>query len=68
MRRSVRAGSAVAKEVIPSCFNSCLSGEVLSRGYFSGDAVDGGVTLPVAAEESLWFDDSMAVFPFERDG
>lgn len=68
MRRSVSAGSAVAKEVMPSCFSSCLSGEVLSRGYFNGDAVEGGVTLPVTTEESLWVDDSMARFSLERDG
>lgn len=66
-RRSVSAGSALAKEVIPSCVNACLSGEVLSRGYFRGDAVDGGVTLLVAAEESLWLDGSMADSSFELD-
>lgn len=50
-RRSERCGSAVANEVIPSCFRSSLSGDVLSLGCFNGDAVDGGVTLVVVAIE-----------------
>lgn len=52
---------------MPLWFRSCRSGEMVSRGYFNGDAVDGGVTLLVAAEESLWFEGRRAVSSFELD-
>lgn len=38
---------------MPSWFRSSLSGDELSLEYFNGDAVDGGVTLVVVAEESV---------------
>lgn len=40
---------------------------MLSRGYFNGDAVDGGVTLVVVAEESLCFACKMAASSPELD-
>ena len=67
MRRSAAGGSIVAKAVMPSCFRSCRSGDVVSRGYFNGDAVDGGVTLVLVAEESLWLEGSTAATSLELD-
>jgi hypothetical protein len=65
--RSATGGSAVSKEVTPLRFNSCRSGEMVSRGYLSGDAVVGGVTLLVATTDSLWSEGSKVVPPLEMD-
>jgi hypothetical protein len=51
--RSASGGSAEPKEVTPSWFRYCRSGEIVLRGYLSGDAVDGGVTLLAAVTDSL---------------
>jgi hypothetical protein len=40
---------------------------MVSRGYLSGDAVVGGVTLLVATTDSLWSEGSKVVPPLEMD-
>jgi hypothetical protein len=40
-----RSATGVSKEVTSLRFNSCRSGEMVSRGYLSGDAVVGGVSI-----------------------
>jgi hypothetical protein len=52
---------------MPLWSRSSLSGDVLSLGYFNGDAVDGGVTLVVVAEDAVWFWGYMAASSFELD-
>lgn len=40
---------------------------MVSREYFNGDAVDGGVTLLVVTDDSLQFEDTLAAPSFELD-